>query len=133
MFENTAHETKYVFTDTDETGKTLDGRSSYTISFPPGQLPPVSGFRSLTLYNEHHFYNVNRLSRYSLGTKSPNLQMNPDGSLTLYPGGTSPGDQERNWLPAPEGSFSLYIRGYWPKPQMLDRTWTPPTVAAVNA
>jgi hypothetical protein len=133
MYENAAHETKYVFTDTDATGKSLDGHSLYTITFPAGQLPPVNGFWSLTLYNEHHFYNVNPLNRYSLGTKSPDLQTNPDGSLTLYAGATSPGpDNASNWLPAPGGPFSLYIRGYWPKPEMLDRTWTPPTIAIAN-
>jgi hypothetical protein len=40
MFENTAAETKYVFTDTDASGEPLDGRSLYTITFAPGQLPP---------------------------------------------------------------------------------------------
>lgn len=129
MFENAAHETKYVFTDTDDSGDRLNGTSTYTIVFPAGQLPPVNGFWSLTLYNEHHFYNVNPLNRYSLGSKTPDLQSNPDGSLTLYAGAASPGaDKESNWLPAPEAPFSLYIRGYWPKPELLDRSWTPPTV-----
>jgi hypothetical protein len=129
MFENAPQETKYVFTDTDAAGEPLNGASTYTVAFPAGQLPPVDGFWSLTLYNQHHFYNVNPLGRYSLGTKSPNLQTNPDGSLTLYAGAESPGDgKEDNRLPAPDGPFSLYIRGYWPKQELLDRSWTPPTV-----
>jgi hypothetical protein len=54
--------------------------------------------------------------RYSLGTKNKNLKRNPDGSLTLYAGAeSSGGDNEANWLPAPEGHFSLYIRAYWGK------------------
>jgi len=41
----------------------------------------------------------------------------------------SPGkDKEANWLPAPNGTFSLYIRGYWADTAMLDGTWTPPTI-----
>ena len=130
MFENAPQETKYVFTDTDTSGEQLDGTSNYAITFPAGQLPPVNGFWSLTLYNEHHFYNVSPLNRYSLGSKTPDLQTNSEGSLTLYAGAAPPGaDKESNWLPAPQGPFSLYIRGYWPKPELLDRSWTPPIVS----
>ena len=94
----------------------LDGRNSYEITFAPGQEPPVNGFWSLTLYNEHHFFHPNDLKRYSLGTKNKNLKRNADGSLTLYAGAKSPGkDRESNWLPAPNGHFSLYIRAYWGK------------------
>jgi uncharacterized protein DUF1214 len=51
---------------------------------------------------------------FSLGTKNKTLKYNNDGSLTLYAGSKSPGtDKESNWLPAPEGPFSLYIRAYW--------------------
>ena len=52
-----------------------------------------------------------RWNRYSLGTKDKNLKYNADGSLTLYASAKSPGaDKESNWLPAPNGTFSLYIR-----------------------
>ena len=37
------------------------------------KLPPVRGFWSLTLYNEHHFFHPNELDRYSFGTKNKNL------------------------------------------------------------
>ena len=50
-FENAAAETKYVFTDTDtadDAAEPLHGSSLYTITFAPGQLPPVNGFWSLT-------------------------------------------------------------------------------------
>jgi hypothetical protein len=35
-------------------------------------LPPVRGFWSLTLYNEHHFFHPNGLNRYSLGARNKN-------------------------------------------------------------
>ena len=86
---------------------------SNAITFPKGQTPPVQGFWSLTLYNEHHFFAPNALNRFSLGTKNKGLRYNADGSLTLYAGVASPGkDKESNWLPAPDGTFSLYIRCY---------------------
>jgi hypothetical protein len=89
----------------------------------------VRGFWSVTLYNEHHLFHANPLNRFSLGTKNRTLQRNPDGSLTLYAGATSPGrDRETNWLPAPDGAFSLYIRAYWGEQPILDRSWQPPRI-----
>ena len=114
-------------------GASLDGKSSYAITFAPGQDPPVNGFWSLTLYNEHHFFHPNDLKRYSLGTKNKTLKRNADGSLTLYAGATSPGkDKESNWLPSPGGHFSLYIRAYWGKQGIIDGSWQPPKIVKVN-
>ncbi|PZQ46886.1 MAG: hypothetical protein DI556_19180 [Rhodovulum sulfidophilum] len=129
IFENRTSETQYFYTDDDASGAALDGTRTYAITFAAGQEPPVDGFWSLTLYNEHHFFHANDLGRYSLGTKNTTLQRNADGSLTLYAGAASPGaDRETNWLPAPEGPFSLYIRAYWGKEAILDGSWTPPTI-----
>ena len=86
----------------------------------------------MTLYNEHHFFFPNELKRFSLGTKNKTLQLNADGSLTLYAGAKSPGkEKESNWLPAPEAPFSLYIRAYWGQQRILDGTWKPPIVRRV--
>ena len=133
MWDNTPNETKYIYRDYDSEGLVLAGNNNYTITFPKGQLPPVKGFWSLTLYNEGHFFNPNPLNRYSLGTKNKTLQKNSDGSLTLYAGAKSPGkDKESNWLPAPDGLFSLYLRTYWPEKAILDASWMPPNVEKVN-
>jgi hypothetical protein len=40
--------------------------------------------------------------------------------------------QGGNWLPAPNGTFSLYIRAYWPDKAVLDGTWQPPTIERVK-
>jgi len=133
MFDNKPNETQYFYTDVDSEGKPLDGSHSYEIRFPAGQEPPVRGFWSLTLYNEHHFFFPNSLNRYSLGTKNRTLRRAADGSLTLHAGAASPGtDREPNWLPAPDGPFSLYIRAYWGQPAILDGSWTPPEVIRVK-
>ena len=133
MYDNKPDETKYIYRDLDTQGQQLHGRNNYAVTFPKGQLPPVKGFWSLTLYNEHHLFNPNALNRYSLGTKSKSLQYSPDGSLTLYFGATSPGkDKETNWVPAPNGTFSLYLRAYWAENAILEGTWTPPNVEKVK-
>ena len=130
MYDNAPQETRYIYTDFDSTGERLNGAHAYTVTFKNGEIPPVNGFWSLTLYNEEHFFSPNPLNRYSLGTKNKSLKFGADGSLTLYVQSESPGaDKESNWLPAPkDADFSLYIRAYWPKAAILDGTWTPPTV-----
>ena len=67
----------------------------------------------------------NPINRYNLAAWMP-LKYNEDGSLDLYLQSESPGkDKEANWLPAPEGEFSVTMRIYWPKPEALDGTWKP--------
>jgi hypothetical protein len=132
MFDNRPTETQYFYTDYDGSGGELSGSGSYEITFPAGQEPPVNGFWSLTLYNDKHLFHANDLKRYSLGTKNKNLRHNSDGSLTLYAGAKSPGaDKQSNWLPAPDGPFSLFIRAYWGKEGILDGSWQPPVIRKV--
>jgi hypothetical protein len=38
--------------------------------------------------------------------------------------------ERANWLPAPKGDFSLFIRAYWPQVPVTDGSWTPPPVIA---
>jgi hypothetical protein len=43
------------------------------------------------------------------------------------PGKESPGkNKESKWLPAPVGTFSMYIRAYWREKAVLDGSWQPP-------
>jgi len=130
IFVNAPSETKYFYQDLDGKGERLHGSKKYTVTFADGETPPVNGFWSLTLYNEHHFFEPNDIKRYSLGTKSKTLKYNGDGSLTIYVQAEPPAEEHRdNWLPAPkDGDFSLYIRAYWPKPAVVDGSWTPPAV-----
>ncbi len=133
MFENRSNETQYYYTDEDTKGEQLESKSLYAITFPAGQLPPVNGFWSLTLYNKYHIFTPNELNRYSLGTKNKDLKFNEDGSLTLYAGANPPGNgMDLNWLPAPGETFSLYIRCYWGKEAILDGSWTPPIIEKIK-
>lgn len=131
MYVNRPEETRYFYLDLDSKGDRLSGANKYTVTYKT--LPPVNGFWSLTIYNKEHFFEPNALNRFSLGTKNKNLKLNADGSLTLYVQSESPGaDRESNWLPAPKGEFSLYQRTYWPKPEILSGSWTPPSAERSN-
>lgn len=134
IFVNKPNETKYFYQDLDASGARLNGANPYTVTFEKGQLPPVRGFWSLTLYNEHHFFAPNDLKRFSLGTKNKALKAGADGSLTIYVQTNTPGaDKEANWLPAPRGAdFSLYVRTYWPRTAITGGKWTPPAVTRVK-
>jgi hypothetical protein len=103
MYDNRPTETKYLYRDFDSEGRQLEGKHSYSVTFTKGQEPPVKGFWSLTVYNEHHLFQ------------------------------NSPGKtKETNWVPAPEGEFSLYIRAYWADAAVIDGTWMPPDVVRVD-
>ncbi|HEY8899256.1 MAG TPA: DUF1254 domain-containing protein [Chthoniobacterales bacterium] len=112
-----------------------DGAKKYVMHFPKGQLPPVNGFWSITMYDAAYFFVANPLNRYSISARQ-DLKANADGSVDLYFQNESPGaDKESNWLPAPKDKFILMLRMYWPKeeaPSIIDGTWKIPQVKAVE-
>ncbi|MCE9605675.1 MAG: DUF1254 domain-containing protein [Planctomycetia bacterium] len=129
VFVNRNNETKYYYQDLGADGSRLNGSQGYSVTFPADRLPATKGFWSLTLYDANHNFHPNDLDRHSLGTKNERLRYNADGSLTLYIQSWAPAaDRQANWIPAPEGAFSLYLRAYWPGQAMLDGSWTPPAV-----
>ncbi|MGE4049398.1 MAG: DUF1254 domain-containing protein [Acetobacteraceae bacterium] len=119
----------------DGDGNTYDGANKYVVRFEKGQLPPVEGFWSLTMYDAQYFFVANPLNRYSISPRQ-DLKRNADGSVDLYLQKDSPGaDKESNWLPAPAGKFILMLRLYWPQetdPSILNGSWTIPPAKKVS-
>ena len=112
----------------DEAGKPLDGASKYTVTFEKGASPPTQAFWSITLYDVDGFQVANSLNRFAVSSWMP-FKYSADGSLTLYFQNESPGkDNEANWLPAPKGPFTLTMRIYAPKSEVLTGRWNPPFV-----
>src|SRR5262249_15125907 len=70
---NAQSETKYFYQDLDAAGGRLNSTNRYTVTFPKDQTPPVHGFWSLSIYNEHHFFVKNAINRFSVGTKNKDL------------------------------------------------------------
>ncbi len=56
---NSPNETKYFYQDLDVNGERLNSAHRYTVTFPKDGTPPVNGFWSLSIYNEHHFFVAN--------------------------------------------------------------------------
>lgn len=125
----------YPFSEKDEHGKKYDGAAhNYVMHFDKGQMPPVKGFWSLTMYDPEFFFVPNSINRYNLSQRNA-FVTNPDGSVDLYLQAESPGpDKEANWLPAPKGNFVPMLRLYWPTdtaPTILDGSWPPPAIKSL--
>jgi hypothetical protein len=136
IFPNAKEEALYPLYSFDAEGQALDGSSHrYALRFAPGQLPPVNAFWSVTLYElPSRLLSANPLNRYLINSPMlPDLTLDADGGITLYIQHDSPGaDKEANWLPAPSGPFYLAMRLYWPKPEALAGTWTPPPLQRLS-
>jgi hypothetical protein len=116
----------------DGSGGDFDASSKkYVIHFDKGQMPPVDGFWSITMYDASYFFVPNALNRYTLSQRNKFIT-NADGSVDLYLQADSPGKaKEANWLPAPKAKFIPMMRLYWPKetpPSIIDGSWKPPAI-----
>jgi hypothetical protein len=115
----------------DADGNTLHGSNRYVLHFEKNEIPPVTAFWSVTLYDKEGFPTANALKRNAIGDRDA-LKFNEDGSLDIHVQHESPGkDKESNWLPAPADDFNLLMRLYGPKPAVVDGSWVPPPVRKV--
>jgi hypothetical protein len=132
IYGNSPAEAVYPLLATDSEGQKPDcSKNRYTLTFPPGELPPANAFWSVTMYDgKTQLLIDNPINRYLINAPMlPDLKKNADGSLTIYMQKDSPGtDKESNWLPAPDGPIYVVTRIYWPKDVVLNGSWKPPAV-----
>ncbi len=111
----------------------LPEREAFYLNVDPG-LPvgnysihvgdvPVDAFWSISMYNADGFFEPNE--RNSNSINSITAAKNDDGSVTVNLGGC--GDNRGNCLPLTEG-WNYLVRLYRPHSEILDGTWTFPTV-----
>ena len=119
-YGNLPEESLYPVSVFDSQGNLMNGNSGYRLHFEAGQMPPVDGFWSLSAYRLSDLQlEENEIERYSIGDRTPGLNYNEDGSLTLWLQHQRPVDADKNWLPVPAGMFMLVFRLYEPQPQVL--------------
>jgi hypothetical protein len=136
---NTPYEAVYWGYPLDSEGNHLTGATKYTMTFKQA-IPFYSpGFWSLTLYDSRNNYTVpNPINRYMIGSDTPDLKKNADGSFTIYIQKDDPGkDKAANWLPAPAGWFYLIPRAYAPRPEAIGiltdvKSWPVPAVVPMR-
>lgn len=132
---NIPEDASYVANSHDTNLDPLTGAGNYRITFGPGQLPPVNAFWSVTAYGPENYLIPNSAGVQALGDRS-GLVTATDGTTTIYLRHTAPEDEalRANWLPTPAdgGDFSLTMRLYWPKENVLDGSWVAPEIMPEN-
>lgn len=119
----------YPSLSTDGDGRPFDGVNKYVLHFDKGALPPVDAFWSVTAYDADGYFIPNPLKRFAIGDRD-GLVPNSDGSLDLYIQADSPGaGKESNWLPVAKAPFTLLLRLYSPRDEVIAEQWTPPPVS----
>jgi hypothetical protein len=120
-------EAMYWRTNVNSGGHALSGDHDHVLHFPPGGLPPNDAFWSLTMADAKERFVANPINRYCVGDRS-GLVPNSDGSVDIYIQNAAPAGHESNWLPAPAGSFRLWLRAYIPGAAILSGEYTVPPV-----
>ena len=134
--QNSAEESLYLDTTTDQHGAELDGENTYRLRLDAGQMPPAESFWSVSAYGADSFLVPNEIHRYSLGSRSDSLRKAEDGSITLIFSAQKPSDarEQGNWLPIPpSGPFRLSMRLYIPSARALNGSWVLPGLEKATA
>lgn len=129
------NEALYFFGYADGDERLLDGREVYELVFPAGSLPGHAplGFWSITLYDERSLLVANEIDRYLIRPDTAGLTFADDGALTISLQRHRPDDRpEGNWLPTPDGPFTLALRVYLADQPVLDGTWAPPPITRLE-
>jgi len=125
---NVSHGAAFLFKDNAD--KPLDGSKKYTLTFDMNDLPPVSEFWSIPIYNKDGYFVANEIDRYTINSfmiDAKQLHV-ADGKLVIYVQKDKPRDPEqlKNWLPAPGGAFRFTARFYGPKMSLVDGSYKMP-------
>jgi hypothetical protein len=123
---NPPEESIYPSLQFDDHGETPNGKFRYRLHIASDALPPVRAFWSATVYDPTGFQVANELNRFALGDRD-DLSYNSDGSLDLFFQHEPPAKEHvANWLPTPDGPFTITMRLYLPEDNVFDGTWQPP-------
>ncbi len=130
MFAHLPEEAVYFIWSGDATGG-----QGYVLHFKADEYPPVDAFWSLTMYYDELPNNLveNPIDRYVISDRTPGIQFGDDGSLDIYIQHDAPdGTDESNWLPAPDGPFTMLLRTYITGDAIRDGSYAPPPIVAVS-
>jgi Protein of unknown function (DUF1214) len=118
-------------------GGPLSGEHRYTITFDLQDLPPVTEFWEIPLYDHDGYFVDNPINRYSLNSYMLNRGKfhTENGKLVIYVQADEPTDpnQKKNWLPCPKsGGFQFAARFYGPHGPLIDGSYNMPGVVRVE-
>ena len=111
----------------------LPTREAVYVNVAPGLPPgrhtlsvkdvPVDGFWSLSVYNAQGFFEPNDRGAYTVNSVTG--VRDADGTITVHLGDWEPGTP--NAIPLPEG-WNYIVRLYRPHPEIVDGTWSFPSL-----
>jgi len=131
---NVSHTGAFRFVDAD--GNQLDSKNKYTLTFDMDDLPPVSQFWSIPIYNAGGYFVDNEINRFTINSFMVNQDVFDveDGKLVIYVQHDKPSDPKhaKNWLPAPAGVFRFTARYYGPCMAIIDGSYKMPEPVKVN-
>jgi hypothetical protein len=129
-----SHGAAFAFTDSE--GAPLNGSKKYTITFDMNDLPPVSEFWELPMYDTEGYFIDNEIGRYSINSFQVDngLLHVEEGKLVIYLQTDKPTDanQAKNWLPTPAEGFRMTPRFYGPSTSLINGTYNMPSVIEVK-
>ena len=115
---NNASAALYFHAFADGNGVPLDGSAhNYVLTFQAGQQPDVQRFWSATAYIPITIELARNLAnKYVVASYTPGLVTGQDGSVSIVMAVNKPkGVPQANWLPIPNGPFSVMLRAYGPE------------------
>jgi hypothetical protein len=123
---NVAHTGAFLFVD--NAGKPLSGANHYTLTFDINDLPPVTEFWSIPVYDKEGYLVRNPINRYTVNNYMLDQLHVADEKLVIYVQKEMPSDpvQLQNWLPVPEESFRFTARFYGPGMSIVDGSYKMP-------
>lgn len=129
LWGNHAYEAVYPTVHKDRDGERLTGARGYTLRFD--RPPPAMGW-SLAMYDAPASRPVpNALGRSAIGSGTPGLRPDGDGSITIVIQHERPAEIH-NWLPAPPGEFHPVLRMYQPDEPVLRGEYRLPPLAPLS-
>lgn len=132
--KNISHGGAFLFTDAD--GQPLSGSNKYTLTFDMNDLPPVTQFWSIPIYDTNGYFVANEIKRYTVNSfmLAAGDLVAQDGKLVIHVQHEKPTDpdQAKNWLPAPADGFRFTARFYGPYAPLTDGTYNMPKAVKVD-
>jgi hypothetical protein len=120
----------------DTEGRPLSGEHRYTITFDLKNMPPVTEFWEMPLYDTEGYFYDNPIDLYSLNSfmLERGKLHTEDDKLVIYVQHDEPTDpkQRQNWLPAPKDGFQFTARFYGPATSLIDGSYDMPGVVRVD-
>ncbi|MBW2293455.1 MAG: DUF1254 domain-containing protein [Deltaproteobacteria bacterium] len=124
---------QYAVTAVDADGAYLDGSKTYSLTLPTGI--PAKDFWSFVIYDPQtrSLLQTPRTAFPSLSSLGGQVEMNADGSSTIWFGPEAPAGKEANWIQTVPGKgWFTILRLYGPLESWFDKTWQPGELELLN-